>query len=129
MFDFEPIQLRDNFELIKHCTEDCESKPRPREGAAAVEQRLRRRRRFAGGKPMGQREMTTIPSIAARRSASGAWRGFVRSIENWIDRLAAYWARRATVKTLHELDDHALRDIGLARDQIESAVNGIGRRR
>ena len=73
--------------------------------------------------------MTTIASTAARRSASGARSGLVRSIGNWADRLAAYWVRRATIKTLRELDDHALRDIGLARDQIESAIREIGRRR
>jgi uncharacterized protein YjiS (DUF1127 family) len=29
------------------------------------------------------------------------------------------------IKTLQELNDHQLRDIGLTRDQIESAVNGV----
>jgi uncharacterized protein YjiS (DUF1127 family) len=32
--------------------------------------------------------------------------------------------RRAAVKTLRELDDRALRDIGLVRSQIEDAVAG-----
>jgi uncharacterized protein YjiS (DUF1127 family) len=77
---------------------------------------------------MEKEKMTTIPSTAARRSLSGV-RGFVRAIEIWADRLAAYLRRRATIKTLHELDDGALRDIGLARDQIETAVYEIGRRR
>ena len=71
----------------------------------------------------------TVCSTAARRSVSGVRRGFVRAIEIWADRLAAYLRRRATIKTLHELDDGALRDIGLARDQIETAVYEIGRRR
>jgi uncharacterized protein YjiS (DUF1127 family) len=73
--------------------------------------------------------MTTILSTAARSSASGAWAGFVRSIEIWADRLAAYWVRRSAIETLRELDDRALRDIGLARDQIESAVYGITQHR
>ena len=73
--------------------------------------------------------MTTILSTAARSSASGAWAGFVRSIEIWADRLAAYWVRRTAIETLHELDDRALRDIGLARDQIETAIYEIGRLR
>jgi uncharacterized protein YjiS (DUF1127 family) len=123
------MQLRGNFELIKHCTEDCESNPKSRQGAAAVEQRWRRRHRCAGGNPIGEQKMTTIPSTAARRSRSRAWAGFVRSIEIRADRLAAFWVRRATIKMLHELDDHALRDIGLARDQIETAIHGIQRRR
>jgi hypothetical protein len=29
------------------------------------------------------------------------------------------------IKTLRELNDHQLRDIGLRRDQIETAVNGV----
>jgi uncharacterized protein YjiS (DUF1127 family) len=73
--------------------------------------------------------MTTIPSTAARSSTSGARSGFVRLMEIWADRLAAYWVRRAAIKTLRELDDHALRDIGLARDQIETAIYEVGRRR
>jgi uncharacterized protein YjiS (DUF1127 family) len=78
---------------------------------------------------MGEDKMTTIPSTAAQRSASGAWSGFVRAIEIWADRLAAHWVRRAAIKTLHELDDRALRDIGLARDQIETAIYEIRRHR
>ena len=38
-----------------------------------------------------------------------------------------YWdwqARRATVEILHALDSRTLRDIGLSRDEIESAVHG-----
>ena len=33
---------------------------------------------------------------------------------------AAYWERRAAIKTLRELDDRDLRDIGLVRSQIEA---------
>jgi uncharacterized protein YjiS (DUF1127 family) len=73
--------------------------------------------------------MTTIQSTAARRSISGAASGFARLIAIWAHRLAAYWARRAAIKTLHELDDRALRDIGLARDQIETAIYEIDRLR
>ena len=40
-------------------------------------------------------------------------------------RIVVYFARRAAVKTLGELDDRALRDIGLARSQIEAAVHGF----
>jgi uncharacterized protein YjiS (DUF1127 family) len=37
----------------------------------------------------------------------------------------AYWKRREIIKTLQELNDHQLRDIGLRRDQIEAAVDGV----
>jgi uncharacterized protein YjiS (DUF1127 family) len=73
--------------------------------------------------------MTTIHSTAAQRSGAGVWSGFVRSIGIGLNRLAAHWWRRAAIKSLHELDDRALRDIGLARDQIETAISEIGRLR
>jgi uncharacterized protein YjiS (DUF1127 family) len=36
-----------------------------------------------------------------------------------------YFAGRAAIEWLRELDDRALRDIGLARSQIEAAVHGF----
>ena len=39
--------------------------------------------------------------------------------------IARYFVRRAAMESLRELDDHALRDIGLARSQIEAAVHGF----
>jgi uncharacterized protein YjiS (DUF1127 family) len=54
----------------------------------------------------------------------------IRPLARWVRRLAiwpndilAYWQRRELIKTLRELNDHQLRDIGLRRDQIETAVN------
>jgi uncharacterized protein YjiS (DUF1127 family) len=41
------------------------------------------------------------------------------------DGIARHFVRRATIKRLGELDDRALRDIGLARSQIEAAVCGF----
>ncbi|WP_244622379.1 DUF1127 domain-containing protein [Bradyrhizobium ivorense] len=38
--------------------------------------------------------------------------------------MATYWVRREAIKTLRELDDRALRDIGLSRCHIEGAVTG-----
>jgi uncharacterized protein YjiS (DUF1127 family) len=35
-----------------------------------------------------------------------------------------YWARREAIKVLGGMDDRALRDIGIARSQIEAAVGG-----
>jgi uncharacterized protein YjiS (DUF1127 family) len=47
---------------------------------------------------------------------------------HWIGRfpraLMLHWYRRAAVKSLGELDDRALRDIGLQRCHIEAAVRG-----
>jgi uncharacterized protein YjiS (DUF1127 family) len=39
--------------------------------------------------------------------------------------IARHFARRAAIKTLRELDDRALWDIGLLRCQIEGAVHGF----
>jgi len=41
--------------------------------------------------------------------------------------IARYFVRRAAMASLHELDERALRDIGLVRSQIEGAVCGFMR--
>jgi uncharacterized protein YjiS (DUF1127 family) len=41
------------------------------------------------------------------------------------DAVAGYFVRRSAITMLRELDDRALRDIGIARSQIEAAVHGI----
>jgi uncharacterized protein YjiS (DUF1127 family) len=71
-----------------------------------------------------RRKMTTIYPTAAQPSVSGMPGGFVRWIGIWTNRLAAHLARREGIKALRELDDRGLRDIGIARSQIESAVYG-----
>jgi uncharacterized protein YjiS (DUF1127 family) len=39
--------------------------------------------------------------------------------------VARYFARRAAIQSLGELNDRALRDIGIERSQIEAAVHGF----
>jgi len=41
------------------------------------------------------------------------------------DGIARYLVRRAAIASLSQLDDRALRDIGLDRSQIEAAVYGL----
>ncbi len=66
--------------------------------------------------------MTTIfPATRSRPS-----RKWVRWLLNWPGEVMAYWKRREMIKMLRELDDHQLRDIGLRRDLIEAAVDGVG---
>jgi uncharacterized protein YjiS (DUF1127 family) len=68
--------------------------------------------------------MTTIPAMAAASATRSTLGGFARLLGNLVNGLVAYWMRRQAVKSLHELDDRALRDIGIARCHIETAVYG-----
>ena len=58
-------------------------------------------------------EVTKTPG-AFPRLVSACWEGMTR-----------YFVRRAAIARLGELDDRALRDIGLVRSQIEPAVDGF----
>jgi uncharacterized protein YjiS (DUF1127 family) len=82
---------------------------------------LRQRHRFAGRIQL-EKKMTTIYPTATQSFASGLPGGFARAVGILADRLAAYLARREAIKVLHGMDDRGLRDIGLARCQIEAAV-------
>ena len=44
---------------------------------------------------------------------------------NWVNGIVTYLARRQAIQTLSELDDRALRDIGIERSRIELAVRGV----
>ncbi|MGY4571651.1 uncharacterized protein YjiS (DUF1127 family) [Bradyrhizobium sp. USDA 3256] len=68
--------------------------------------------------------MSAISSAAAVPARSGTLGGLLRLLRVWGDALATYWVRREAIKTLRQLDDRALRDIGLSRCQIETAVTG-----
>ncbi len=48
-----------------------------------------------------------------------------RLLHVWAGDIAHYFARRAALKRLGECNDRELRDIGLARGQIEAAVYGF----
>jgi uncharacterized protein YjiS (DUF1127 family) len=65
--------------------------------------------------------MSTMSSTATRPATAGR---FVHWIGARAHALAVHFDRRAAIKALHELDDRALRDIGLARCHIEAAVGG-----
>jgi uncharacterized protein YjiS (DUF1127 family) len=64
--------------------------------------------------------VTIVRPAAAKRPAT------VRRIcvACW-DAVACYFVRRSAITTLRELDDRALQDIGIARSQIEAAVQGF----
>jgi uncharacterized protein YjiS (DUF1127 family) len=50
---------------------------------------------------------------------------FSRLLSAACEGIAGYLGRRTAIACLHGLDDRALQDIGLARFQIEAAVNGL----
>jgi uncharacterized protein YjiS (DUF1127 family) len=67
--------------------------------------------------------MSTISSGAAQPSIPTIG-GMIRWAGKGAHALATYLERRAAVKALGELDDRALRDIGIHRSHIEAAVTG-----
>jgi uncharacterized protein YjiS (DUF1127 family) len=68
--------------------------------------------------------MSTISSSAVQPSIP-SFGGIIRWAGKGAHALAAWLERRQAVKTLRELDDRALRDIGIHRSAIESAVRGV----
>ena len=68
--------------------------------------------------------MSIISPTAARPALAGP---LVRWIGACAQALAVHFDRRAAIKALHELDDRALRDIGLSRCELEKAVAGFAK--
>ena len=69
--------------------------------------------------------MTTISRTAGQPVISSAMGGFFRLLGKWVNGVVNHLARRHAIQTLNELDDRALRDIGIERSRIESAVHGV----
>jgi uncharacterized protein YjiS (DUF1127 family) len=59
------------------------------------------------------------PAVTKRHGA------FSRLLSAFCNGIMGYFVRRAAIKGLGELDDRALRDIGLERSQIEAAACGF----
>jgi uncharacterized protein YjiS (DUF1127 family) len=68
--------------------------------------------------------MTTIYSTAGQPAPRSLPGGVFRVLGSWVNGIVTYFARRQAIQTLNELDDRALRDIGIERSRIESAVRG-----
>jgi uncharacterized protein YjiS (DUF1127 family) len=78
--------------------------------------------------------MTTVYSTAGQPGPQSVAGGFFRVLGSWVifrvlgswvNGIVTYFAHREAIKTLSELDDRALRDIGVERGRIESAVRGM----
>ena len=67
---------------------------------------------------------TTISSTAGQPASRNLSGGFVRALGSLVNGIVTYFAHREAIKTLSELDDRALRDIGIERSRIEAAVRG-----
>jgi uncharacterized protein YjiS (DUF1127 family) len=68
-----------------------------------------------------------MSSITVQSATSGAFSRAARWIMRWARALAVYSDRRAAIKELRELDDRALRDIGLSRCEVEKAAAGFAK--
>ncbi len=68
--------------------------------------------------------MTTLSQTAGRPLSPAPSGGIFRVLAGGAHALLDYLGRRAAIKTLSELDDRALRDIGITRSQIVDAVSG-----
>jgi uncharacterized protein YjiS (DUF1127 family) len=72
-----------------------------------------------------RRTMTTISQTAGQTASRKSPTGFFGLLGGWVNRFVTHLAHRQAIKTLNELDDRALRDIGIERGRIESAVRGM----
>jgi uncharacterized protein YjiS (DUF1127 family) len=68
--------------------------------------------------------MITISQTAERSLRPTSWSRFFGALIDATYALFDRLERRSAIKTLSELDDRALRDIGITRSQIEDAVYG-----
>ena len=68
--------------------------------------------------------MSMISQSPAQPAIPNLLGGLVRQIGIGAHAVMSYWVRRDAIKALRELDDRALRDIGIARCNIETAVLG-----
>jgi uncharacterized protein YjiS (DUF1127 family) len=67
--------------------------------------------------------MTAISSTAGQPASRNLPTGLFRALGSLVNGIVTYFAHREAIKTLSELDDRALRDIGIERSRIESAVH------
>jgi uncharacterized protein YjiS (DUF1127 family) len=113
---FNPYQARD-------CTEERESDPRSPKAPPLSNSVCANGIALPGANQL-EKKMSMISQSPAQPAIPNLLGGLVRQIGIGADAVMSYWARRAAIKALRALDDRALRDIGIARCNIETAVLG-----
>jgi uncharacterized protein YjiS (DUF1127 family) len=88
------------------------------------DKRVRRRPRIAPEQPLETGMSATLATIV-RPEVTKRANAFAQIFSAYCDGIARHFVRRIAIATLRELDDRALRDIGIARSQIEAAVHGF----
>ena len=68
-----------------------------------------------------------MSSTTVQSATSGAFGRAARSMARWAHALAVYLDHRSAIKELRELDDRALRDIGLSRCEVEKGVRSFAK--
>ena len=68
-----------------------------------------------------------MSSITVQSVTAGAFGRAAGWMMRWAHVLAVYLDRRAAITELSELDDRALRDIGLSRCEVEKAFRGCAK--
>lgn len=68
--------------------------------------------------------MTILSTTAGQSAPRNGWAGIFRVLGKGVNGVVTYFVHREAIKTLSDLDDRALRDIGIERSRIESAVRG-----
>ena len=70
--------------------------------------------------------MSATFSTIVRPAVTNRHGAFSRLLSAFCNGIVGYFVRRAAIKSLNELHDRELRDIGIERSQIKAAVSGFG---